>query len=332
MLKYFLCPPLVAGTLALNTFNSSAAGTYAPMPVAITSFGAVTQSGWLYVYGGHKGKRHEYSSNEVSGAFVRLNLADGKTWEALPAAAPAQSPVFVADANFIYRIGGMAARNPEGQPNDVWSHDTAARFDLRTREWLPLPKLPAARSSHDGWIVDGKLYVIGGWNLCGDESAAIWATNALMLDLHSLNAQWQEIPQPFQRRGLCVAALGKKLYAIGGMDSDASPTLAVSVLDTETGKWSDGPPLPAGKLKGFGNSACVVAGKLYVSGMSGIVWRLNVQADGWEEAGKLAAPRFFHRLVPGADHQILALGGESDEGKLRNIEIISLNQSTAKNP
>jgi hypothetical protein len=331
MLKSFSLRPLLAGAVLLNPFHLHAADTYAPMPQAITSFGAVTQGGWLYVFGGHEGKRHEYSSNEVSGAFVCLNLAEGKTWETLPSATPAQSPVFVADDNFIYRIGGMAARNPKGQPNDVWSHDTAARYDLRIREWLPLPKLPVARSSHDGWIVDGKLYVIGGWKLCGDEEKAVWATNALVLDLRSLNAQWQSIPQPFERRGLCVAALGKKLYAIGGMDSDASPTLDVSVLDTETGKWSDGPPLPAGKLKGFGNSACVVDGKLYVSGMSGVVWRLNDQADGWVEAGKLAAPRFFHRLVPGVDGQILALGGESEAGKLRNIEIISVNKSIVEN-
>jgi hypothetical protein len=331
MLKLFSLRSLFAGAVLSNAVHLSAADAYAPMPQAITSFGAVTQNGWLYVYGGHAGKRHEYSSNEVSGAFVRLNLADGKTWETLPAATPAQSPVFVADDNFIYRIGGMAARNPLGATNDVWSHDTAARFDLRRREWLPLPKLPVARSSHDGWIVDGKLYVIGGWKLCGDEEKAGWATNALVLDLRSPEAQWQAIAQPFQRRGLCVAALGKKLYAIGGMDSDASPTLDVSVLDTETGKWSDGPALPAGKLKGFGNSACVVDGRLYVSGMSGVVWRLNDQADGWVEAGKLAAPRFFHRLVPGADGQVLAIGGEGNEGKLRNIEIIAINKSVAEN-
>jgi len=321
MLKNSFCH-LAAIAFAAFTFHASAANSYAPMPEAVTSFGAVTHDGWLYVYGGHKGERHQYSSNEVSGAFNRLNLADGKTWENLPSGLPAQSPVFVADGNFIYRIGGMAARNPKGATNDVWSHDTAAKFDLTRKQWENLPKLPVPRSSHDGWVVDGKLYVVGGWNLAGDPEKAIWADTTLVLDLHKVDAQWENIPQPFKRRGLAVAALDSKLYAIGGMEDDDSPTLAVSVLDTKTGKWSDGPALPNGKLKGFGNSACVVNGKLYVSGMSGVVWRLNDKGDGWEEAGTLAAPRFFHRLVPGANGQILAIGGEGEKGKLNDIEII----------
>jgi hypothetical protein len=303
--------------------GSASKSHLAPLPKAITSFGAVTHDGYLYVYGGHEGKRHEYSSNEVTGAFIRLNLTEGKEWEPLPSATPAQSPVFVADQNSIYRVGGMAARNAKGQPNNVWSHADAARFDLQSKHWEALPDLPTPRSSHDGWIVDGKLFVVGGWNLSGDDEKAIWATNTLILDLHTSAAAWQSIPQPFERRGLCVAALGKKLYAIGGMDSDATPTLSVSVLDTDTLQWSDGPSLPSGKLKGFGNSACVVDGRLYVSGMSGIVWRLNYKADGWEAAGKMKQGRFFHRLVPGPDGKLIAIGGEGLIGKIRDLEVIT---------
>jgi len=311
---------LLSGCVTRPTANS----TLAPLPEAVTSFGAVTHDGWLYVYGGHEGKRHEYSSNEVSGAFYRLNLAEGKAWETLSPSTPVQSPVFVADDNFIYRVGGMSARNPQGQPNNVWSHDDAARFSLQAQQWETLPKLPGARSSHDGWIVGETLFIIGGWNLSGDEERPVWATNALILDLRAPNAAWRNLPQPFERRGLCVAALGKKLYAIGGMDSDATPTLAVSVLDTETLQWSNGPALPSGKLKGFGNSACVAEGRLYVSGMSGIVWRLNEKGDGWEEAAKLTQARFFHRLVPGLNGKLVALGGEGVAGKLRDLETISV--------
>ncbi len=146
----------------------------------------------------------------------------------------------------------------------------------------------------------------------------------MALDLADRGAAWRTIPQPFKRRGLCLAALDKKLYCIGGMDDNDDPALEVSILDTTGEKWSDGPPLPNGKLKGFGNSACVAAGRLYVSGMSGTVWRLTEKGDAWEEAGHLASPRFFHRLVTGTGGQILALGGESEAGKLRDIEILTV--------
>jgi N-acetylneuraminic acid mutarotase len=321
----FRVAAVIAGGIALGWFNARAADIYAPLPQPTTSFGAVTVDGWLYVYGGHLGERHSYSSNEVSGALYRLNLTPGVTsnWEILPSNVPTQSPVLVTDGKYLYRVGGMAARNPKGQPNDLWSYDSAARFNLKTKKWETMPPLPDPRSSEDGWIVNHKIYVVGGWTLAGKDAQPVWPQTAFVLDLAKRNAKWREIPQPFKRRALAVAALGPKLYCIGGMEGEGSTTLAVSVLDTATDKWSDGPELPDGKFKGFGASACVVDGRLYVSGMAGILWRLNAQADGWEDAGHLVTPRLTHRLVPGLNGQLLAVGGQSGEVKLRDIESIT---------
>jgi N-acetylneuraminic acid mutarotase len=318
------------GVLATSTMMISpllhAAESHPQLPKAVTSFGAVTQNGWLYIYGGHMGERHMYSADDVSGEFYRLKLNGGKEWEKLASNTPAQSPVLVADERYVYRVGGMAAKNPKGQKQDLWSHESVVRFDSRGKKWTELASLPSPRSSHDGWIVDEKLYVVGGWTLAGSTEKSVWADTTLVLDLTKRNAKWKEIPQPFKRRGLCVAALGTKLYSIGGMDDGDATTLEVSVLDTTTGQWAKGPELPKGKLKGFGNSACVVDGRIYVSGLSGIVWRLNKAGDGWEEAGNLATARFFHRIVPGLKGEVLALGGESEEAKLRDIEVIPVSK------
>src|SRR5262245_42177610 len=76
--------------------SGSVSKSLAPMPEGVTSFGAVTSDGWLYAFGGHKGERHEYSAERVSGAFWRINLAEGRTWEQLPAAKPGQGQPLVA--------------------------------------------------------------------------------------------------------------------------------------------------------------------------------------------------------------------------------------------
>jgi hypothetical protein len=101
--------------------ETAPATALAPMPEPVTSFGAVTVDGWLYVFGGHKGERHDYSADQVSGLFHRLKLSEGKTWESLPASAPSQGLPLVSYQGSVYRIGGMAARNPAGSRQDLFS-------------------------------------------------------------------------------------------------------------------------------------------------------------------------------------------------------------------
>jgi outer membrane protein assembly factor BamB len=314
----------VCFAVSAPSFRVPPPSSYAPLPDAVTSFGAAAQNGWLYVYGGHRGERHEYSSNDVSAVCRRLSLTDGFTWESLPADAPAQSPGLVIHRGALYRVGGMAARNPKGAKHDLHSHASVARLKVASRRWEPLPSLPDARSSHDAVIVADRLYVAGGWYLAGGGVKPVWHDTALVLALSRNDAGWESFPQPFKRRGLALAALGEKLYCLGGMSEGDAPSLEVDVLNTSTGLWTKGPDLPPGRMKGFGASACVAEGRLYVSGMSGVVWRLSEDGGRWEEFARLRTPRFFHRLVPGGDGQLLAVGGEGADGKLRDIEIVQL--------
>ena len=50
---------------------------FEPLPVKVSSFGAATTDGYLYVYGGHCGKTHTYSTVDVTGRFFRVKLAGG---------------------------------------------------------------------------------------------------------------------------------------------------------------------------------------------------------------------------------------------------------------
>ena len=295
----------------------------APLPETVTSFGAATSGDWLYVFGGHKGERHEYSVEMVSGSFQRLNLRDGIAWEKLPSAVPGQGQPLVAKDGYIYRIGGMAARNHTDAKQDLYSLSLVQRFDSHSGHWEDVASLPAPRSSHDAVVLGDKLYVAGGWQLSGGSDKPVWPANALVLDLKNPKAGWREFPQPFQRRALALAALGTRIYCIGGMDSDNKPTLAVEIYDIATGQWTKGPELPPGQFKGFSCSAIAQDGRIYANAFQGDLLRLSTDGSSWEIAGRLEHPRMAHRLVTAGTRQLIALGGEDGEEKRTDLEVLT---------
>jgi hypothetical protein len=316
---------LLAGACATSpiTRSESPAAALAPMPEAVTSFGAVTTDGWLYVFGGHKGERHDYSADKVSGSFHRLKLSEGKSWETLPTAALSQGLPLVAHNGVVYRTGGMAARNPAGTKQDLFSTSHFQRFDPRDGKWQALTPLPTVRSSHDAVVIGDKLYIAGGWSLAGGTNKPVWPANALVIDLKNPGAGWTEFPQPFQRRALALAAQGSRLYCIGGMNSDNQTTLAVDIYDTQTGKWSKGPELPPGKHKGFSCSAITQNGRIYANMFQGDLLRLALDGSAWEVVGRVQHPRLSHRIVAAGTTQLIALGGEDGEEKRPDLEVLT---------
>lgn len=321
----------ILSILLLST--SLAFGETAPpdLPLPVASFGAAaTPSGNVYFYGGHSGVRHKYNKEEVHGDFFHWHQGM-EGWEKLAADEPAQGASLVATENGVLRIGGMAAKNSKEEKQDLWSSETAARFDLKDKKWHALPKMPERRSSHDSVLVGNTLYVIGGWALGGDTQKAMeaeWHNTYLTLDLSNPDAGWQEHPQPFERRALAVQVVGSKLYAIGGMNSDNDIINDVSILDTTTGEWSSGPSLPQNKLGGFGFAAIVHENRLFASGAAGML--LELRGNEWVNVAKLQYPRFFHRLLPGGPGKLYAIGGESGRGKKAVPETIALPAADSK--
>jgi N-acetylneuraminic acid mutarotase len=329
-----LATSLIGCATSSTNKNASAeapAAALAALPETVTSFGAVTADGWLYVFGGHKGERHSYSVEMVSGSFQRLKLSEGRAWESLPATTPGQGQPLVAHNGSIYRIGGMAARNKADAKQDLYSLSLVQRFDPKHGAWEAFTPMPAIRSSHDAVVIGDKLYVAGGWELAGGTNKPAWPVNALVIDLAHPKTGWQEFPQPFQRRALALAALGSRVYCIGGMDSDNKPTLAVEVYDTETGKWAKGPDLPPGQFKGFSCSAIAQDGRIYVTAFQGDLLRLAADGSSWEVVGRLEHPRMAHRLVTAGKAKLIALGGEDGEEKRTDLELLTPGAVKIKN-
>ncbi|QGJ68960.1 N-acetylneuraminic acid mutarotase [Planctomycetales bacterium 10988] len=315
-------------TLALKVGGAKSMVTqvsYPKLPENVTSFGAAISGDALYLYGGHTGRAHHYYKEAQAHTLRRLNLKKPAGWESLGHGPGLQGLAMVAHNGKLYRIGGFTANNTEEEDRDLHSQATVACFDPQTKTWTEMTPLPEPRSSFDAAVLGDKIYVVGGWSMQGDEEAQ-WHTTAYSLDLSQPDPQWTELATPpFQRRALSVAAYQGKIYAIGGMQSEGGPTTRVDVYDPKSDSWSEGPSLQGEGMEGFGSSAFAVGDKLYVSTYEGNLQRLSKDGKSWEIAKELENARFFHRMLPFSDSQLLTVGGANMSiGKFEEIEIIDV--------
>lgn len=313
---------ILAGGPSKPADSAPATREITALPVAIASFGAAVQGEWLYVAGGHVGKKHEHSTANLSSTFARLKIDDGEAWEVLPGEIPLQSVSLVSDGRRLYRVGGLSARNAPDEPEDLHSVDVVAMYDPQKRQWRELPPLPKPRSSHDSVIIDSRLYVAGGWCLTGSAEDGEWPPSAYVLDLENAKG-WRSLPSaPFARRAVALAGIDNRLFVMGGIDESGATSRGVDILDLKSGQWTRGPRLPS---SGFGMSAFAVNGSIYASGMSGDIYRLRPDESNWQAIGKLRHERIFHRLLPAAD-QLLFVGGANRNGHLTSIETATIDQ------
>ncbi|TWT58070.1 N-acetylneuraminate epimerase precursor [Thalassoglobus neptunius] len=313
-----------------------------PLEQPVTSFGGAILGDKVYIYGGHSGSAHSYSNEEQGHTLLQLNLGTGQ-WNELVDGPPLQGLAMVAHGDRLYRIGGFTAKNSEGEEHDLWSRDTVEAYDLTKNKWGKMPSLPEPRSSFDAAVLNDTIYVIGGWQLQG-ESDEVWHQTAWSMDLNAEDPQWTALPEPpFQRRALAVAAFNDKLYVIGGMQSEGGPTTAMNIYDPQTETWSEGPELVVEASKesdddssgsrfsagmtGFGASAFAAGGHLYASTFKGNLQRLSDDGSQWEIVAKTPTARFFHRMLPVSDHELLVVGGASMAvGKFEEVEILDVSK------
>ncbi len=315
-------------TLALRVPSDSSKSlgkNLQPIKKPVTSFGGAILNGNLYVYGGHTGGAHSYSHDAQGHTLEQLNLKTGE-WKSIAEGPGLQGLALVSDGKRLYRIGGFTAKNAEGEDHDLWSQDAVAAYNLEKKAWEELPALPEPRSSFDAAVLDGKIYVVGGWAMAGD-AESVWHETAWVLDPNADSPKWSKLPAPpFQRRALALAAHGGKIYAIGGMQKEGGPTRKVDVFDPATGKWSSiSEILGEDGMTGFGSSAFATGGNLYVTTIKGDLQRLAEDGKSWELLRETPTPRFFHRMLPVDENHLLVVGGASMEiGKFDEVEILEV--------
>jgi N-acetylneuraminic acid mutarotase len=320
------------GTANLSTDEKQWPVSLPPLPRGVSSFGAAVADGWLYVYGGHCARTHQYSRKSALGTFHRLRLSDPKAWDELPSGPALQGLGLVAHNGMIYRIGGMESRNEEGESADNYSVAVCSRFNPNSQKWESLPDLPAARSSHDAVVVGDKLVVVGGWKMIGGDTPPEWHADALVLDLKQSVLKWTSVVQPFRRRALTAAVYDGKVHVIGGMSEESVPELTVNVYDIQKNSWTNATPLPGPRRNGFAAAAVTAGNNLYVSPAEGSVLRLARDGGSWEEVGRLKQPRIVHRIVAAQDDLLVVVGGAHSGDNIAATEIVRIRTRALSGP
>ncbi|HEU5472242.1 MAG TPA: hypothetical protein VFV67_16430 [Actinophytocola sp.] len=155
--------------------------------------------------------------------------------------------------------------------------------------WTERAAAPHARTEVSAATLGNRIWVLGGMDDDGrpapdvmiyDPAADRWSTGpALPEGVHHAAA----------------AGDGSRLWIAGGyVDSGSGhqPTAAVRMIDSATGTWSDGPPLPSPRGAGalaWDGSRLVFAGGVGPSSLSGDVFAL--ENGSWRTLGRLTTAR-----------------------------------------
>lgn len=122
--------------------------------------------------------------------------------------------------------------------------------------WASMAPMPTARHGAVGGVIDGKLYVAGGY----DGSAT---SGTLSVYDPATNAWTSLSSMTFPRTAASGNVIGGRLYVVGGRSPSNSQLNSLEVYDPASNTWTTKRPMPTARSV---QSAVAYNGQLYVIG------------------------------------------------------------------
>ena len=209
-----------------------------------------------------------------------------------PAASPSSSPAPIA--------------SEAGAPSPSVGRSPA----LLGGTWTKGPPLPQPLGEVTGAVLDGKLYVAGGFGLNRQGSAAFLTFDP------STNAWTRLADLPEPRDHAALTALGGRLFLSGGNGPALAPRANLWTYSPSANRWSAGPPMPERRSA---HAAVESGGYLFVLGgviagqpLTDPTWRYDPATGIWDKT--LAPPPTYREHVAAVvihDGSILLIGGRA---------------------
>ena len=218
-----------------------------PSFLARAELAAAVSGGSAYIVGG-QGK-----GGASLASVVRFDPRRRRYEHVAKLPARVDHPGVAADGPNVYVVGGYVDSRPTDR---VW------RYSTRSRRWTELAHLPTSRGALGAAVIGRRLYAVGGApSTYPDYFAAPYRTLEI-LDLRS--GRWSAGPDmPTARHHVATAALGGRLYVVGGRAPSDFALATVERFDPADGRWRRLPPLP----QGVGAAAAAAfRGRLFITG------------------------------------------------------------------
>lgn len=185
--------------------------------------------------------------------------------------------------------------------------------------WKQLPITPTIRTENSAALLNGKIYVLGGFTPKGvTPRVDVWNPVLNNWDL--------AVPLPQALHHTVAVAVNEKLYVIGGFEGSAwKPKSATHEYDPDLHRWLSKTPMPTPR---GAHAAAVIDGKIHlVGGARRKLFNLvNTDAheaydpatDSWETLPPLPTPR-DHLTATVANGKLFAIGGRIDVNYNNNL-------------
>lgn len=202
----------------------------------------------------------------------------------------------------VYVIGGFGST---GEPVDI-----VEVYDPATDEWRNVAPLPIALHHPAAAVVNGRLFVVGGYT----GGRVRWTPLGTVFEYDPALNSWRgRAAMPTPRGGLAVAAVGGRLYALGGAADGV--TNAHEVYDVAADRWTPANGMPTARdhlaAVGFEGRVWAIGGReSFLGTQYANVEIYDPSTDSWRTGAPLPSARGGLAAAALAD-RIFVFGGET---------------------
>ena len=221
----------------------------------------------------------------------------------------------------IYVVGGFEQSSSWRSPQSSASTKVEV-YDPVTNRWASRPDLPMGLHHAGAAVLDGALYVVGGFTISED---TLWNPSNRVFRFNPGGGTWTErAPLPTARGGLAVTTLQGKLYAVSGYDGRRNPA-AVEIYDPARDQWTAVAPLPTPRdhlaVVSIGETLYAIGGRVRLDYRENLstVEAYQAASNQWISKADMPTPR--SGIAAGVlNGWAYVFGGESGEGTFQQNE------------